>query len=128
MKKYVPQTGIGTLYLAKLDDEDLKPYRENIVAYADTLEDVSKRAFEAFETLSKQLNVAREKSKIYATGLKDKQKQKQTGTDALDAMTAAKDGQEKLINIFENPSPAVTQESKLSDLDKLILEVLKENT
>jgi hypothetical protein len=128
MKKYVLQTGIGTLYLAKLDDEDLKPYRENIVAYADTLEDVSQRAFEAFEALSKQLNVAREKSKIYATGLKDKRKQKQTGTDALDAMTAAKDGQEKLINIFENPSPAVTQESKLSDLDKLILEVLKENT
>jgi predicted transcriptional regulator len=128
MKKYVAQTGIGTLYLAKLDDEDLKPYRENIVAYADTLEDVSQRAFEAFEALSKQLNVAREKSKIYATGLKDKRKQKQTGTDALDAMTAAKDGQEKLINIFENPSPAVTQESKLSDLDKLILEVLKENT
>ena len=59
---------------------------------------------------------------------KDKDKQKQTGTDALDAMTAAKDGQEKLINIFENPSPAVTQESKLSVLDKLILEVLKENT
>ena len=91
MKKYVAGNDIGTLYLAKLDDEDLKPYRKNIVEYADTLEDVSKRAFEAFETLSKHLNVAREKSKIYATGLKDKNKQKQPGTDALKAMTAAKD-------------------------------------
>lgn len=117
-------TKVGTLYLAKLDKDDLKPYRENINKYADTLEEVSKQAFKKFETLSKQLNIAREKSKIYATGGK-----KTDGTAALTAMDAAKTGQDELINIFENPeSIQSTNESKLSDLDKLILEVLKENT
>ena len=121
MTNYVPNTVIGTLYLAKLDENDLTPYRENVVKYADTLEDVSKRAFVAFETLSKQLSVAREKSKIYATG-----GNKNEGTAAITAMDAAKDGQESLISIFENTTSAETNESKLQSLDQLIAETIRD--
>jgi len=114
-------TKVGTLYLAKLDKNDLAPYRENVVKYANTLEETSKRAFVAFETLSKQLNVAREKSKIYATG-----GDKNEGTAAITAMDAAKDGQESLISIFENTTSAETNESKLQSLDQLIAETMRD--
>jgi hypothetical protein len=114
-------TKVGTLYLAKLDSEDIKPYRQSITDYANTLDDISKQAFVQFETLSKQLNIAKEKSKIYATGGR-----KDDGAAAITAMGAAKTGQDSLINIFENPTPEQTNESKLTSLDQLIAETLRD--
>ena len=115
---------VGDLILAKMDKKDVVSYRKQIDEFSTTvLKDIEKEVFGYFKDLQKALVDARERSKVYAaTG------EREQGEEAVKAINSAKENQEKIQNVFDNPAPATTSESKMSDLDKLILEVLKENT
>ena len=115
---------VGDLILAKMDEKDVVSYRKQIDEFSTkVLNNIEKEVFGYFKDLQKALVDARERSKVYATTGERKQ-----GQEAVKAINSAKENQEKIQNVFDNPAPAATKESKISDLDKLILEVLKENT
>ena len=128
----------GVLYITALDNAAQSSYVENLDAYAVAVDGKIRQSYEAFRDLMKSLTQAKDKATIYAGQTQKGGKfaeRTEAGKDALTAIKNSEAYQNTLIDLFNEKAQVaretgsiVAKEARLAELDKLILEVLKNNS
>ena len=129
---------VGTLYVTALDNDDTSSYIENLNKYTESVDNGIRQAYEAFRDLMKSLTQAKDKAATYASQTLEEDgfpNRIQAGKDALTAIKNSEAHQSTLIDLFDEKEQVAAEtgsiaatEAKLAELDKLILEVLKNNS